>query len=226
MADRALVGVKIYYAVQTGRTVSEMKRARAVAVMPKLIPSIHVAGPDIGWLRITNVGPGPALAADLHLVLEPKGWDVPWTAHVISSSESHDFIPTRPGSPTSDWVHLTPMTDEFTHLRLRGTYRDALGTSMKVDERVEIQSWWRTTKTARHLVPPDHVKDISKELEKIRRTMESMDREAERIRVAIEPEDPWRAQARWQPRVDRLPQFLRPRAIAVLRATDRWATRN
>ncbi len=56
-----LVLITAYYAWQTRQTVDELKRARGVAVLPKLAISIRTLSAGIGWIRITNVGPGPAL---------------------------------------------------------------------------------------------------------------------------------------------------------------------
>lgn len=181
------------------------------------------AGPDVGWLRITNAGPGPALDVDVRLTLLPSGWAIPWTSHVIAQGESHDFIPHRPGTPISDWVRLTPLTDEFTHLALTGSYRDALGARLQVNEQIEVQAWWRATKAAHHLVPPNHIKKTADEIEKIRREFEKLVREATRMRQATEPDDPWTTYARWQRRVNRVPERVRPIIVAVLRRLDRWS---
>jgi hypothetical protein len=62
--------------------------------------------------------------------------------------------PIRPGAATPDIIKLTQLTNEFTHLRLTGRHRDALGQPIAVDERVEIREWWRAIQAAHHLAPP------------------------------------------------------------------------
>jgi uncharacterized membrane protein YfcA len=78
-----LVLVTAYYAWQTRRTVIEMKRARATAVLPRVAVKVHTLAGGIGWIRVVNVGPGPALDLDATLTFQPDGWDTRWRAHVL-----------------------------------------------------------------------------------------------------------------------------------------------
>jgi hypothetical protein len=97
--------------------------------------------------------------------------------------------PIRPGAATPDIIKLTQLTNEFTHLRLTGRHRDALGQPIAVDERVEIREWWRAIQAAHHLAPPDYARDTAQELEKLRRLFEGLVREATRVRRVMEHED-------------------------------------
>lgn len=86
---------------------NEMRTARGVAVMPKLVHTIRVDGPGVGWLRITDAGAGPASDVDVALILGPHGREIPWFQPVVAAGEGHGFIPERPGRPVHEWVRLT-----------------------------------------------------------------------------------------------------------------------
>ena len=57
----ALVGITGYYAWQNHLMVAEMKAARSIGLLPKLVPSMTYVSPDVSFPRVSNFGPGPAL---------------------------------------------------------------------------------------------------------------------------------------------------------------------
>src|SRR5947209_8071758 len=61
----ALILVTGYYAFQNRRMVGEMRRAREVAVMPKLAIEFAFFGPMNVNVAIKNIGPGVALDVDV-----------------------------------------------------------------------------------------------------------------------------------------------------------------
>lgn len=69
----ALVLVTAYYAWQNRQMVQEMRAARAVSVLPKVVVRWTYVGPGIGLPHITNVGVGAALDVDVELAFEPGG---------------------------------------------------------------------------------------------------------------------------------------------------------
>ncbi len=157
-----LVMVTVYYAYQTHLTVEEMKAGRSAQVFPHLIPTIKMYGGGGGVLRVTNAGPGPALAVDVRLVLEPGGKERPWKTPVVAPGEQHEFVP-EPDGPNG-LMSLDALTAKYSTYRLHGTYKDALGTPHTVDESLDIREFWETTKAVEHLRPDDHIADISKSL--------------------------------------------------------------
>lgn len=86
-----LVVVTAYYAWQTQRTVQEMRRARSAAVLPRLAVSVKALGAGVGWPEVANIGPGPAIDAEVRLSFQPAGPQVLWRAHVVASGESRDL---------------------------------------------------------------------------------------------------------------------------------------
>jgi hypothetical protein len=212
----ALVVITAYYAWQNRRMANEMRTARAVAVLPKVVPSIKIAAPDIAWIRVSNVGPGPALEVNASITLEPGGWKVEWLAHVVAPAETHDFIPKRPGPGSTDIIRLTALTEEFSHVRLQGSCRDGLGGAHRIDERIEIREWWRKLQAANHLRDRDELHELRVEVEKLRKAMERVADNLKRW-FDVEHPDDWAIDFRWKQRVDRLPGFLRAPAWRLIR---------
>jgi len=160
-----LVIVTAYYAYQTHLTVEEMKAGRSAHVFPHLVPAMKMFGGGGGVLRVTNAGPGPALDVNIRIALEPGGQERPWHAPVVAPGEHHEFIP-DPDGPNG-LMDLDALTAKYSTYRLRGTYKDALGTAHTVDESFDIREFWETTKAVEHLMPEDHVRDIAKALKKL-----------------------------------------------------------
>lgn len=209
----ALVFITGFYAWQNRRMANEMKAARAVTILPKLVPSIKVVAPDVAWLRVSNAGPGPALDVDVSISLEPGDWEILWRAHIVAAAEAHDFAPKHRGAEDGGIVRLTALTQEFTHVRLLGRCRDALGGVHQIDERIEIREWWRVLQEANHIVDKDELHELRVEAEKLRKATEKMAGTLQRWHDAEWP-DQWTTDFRWRQRVDRMPARLRSPAGA------------
>jgi hypothetical protein len=67
-----LVAVNVYYAVQNGRVLEEMRSTRLLNVRPRLALGIHMPGPTTGFVTVTNVGSGAALDVDVNLELQAQ----------------------------------------------------------------------------------------------------------------------------------------------------------
>lgn len=186
----ALVVATIYYAWQTHQTVEELRRTRGVAVLPRLVASIYPKAAGIGWIRIANVGPGPALDVAATLTFEPGGGTVGWRSHVVASGEVHELGPSPDGPDGESEYRIEELTKRFTHLRFAATYRDALGDSQSINEAVEIRDWWRAVKAANEHTPHDWSEETAKELEKIGEGIGNLAEEAYRARRARQPEVP------------------------------------
>lgn len=140
----ALIAVTIYYAWQTGRTVGEMRRARQIAVLPKLAIEFHFIGPMNAALAIRNVGPGPALGVDVKLIYETvdSDQDPPerrWRRNVMASGEQFEFFP--PGGANASSIDALSAT--YKAVRLVGTMEDATGSHHKVEESLGDLADWR-----------------------------------------------------------------------------------
>jgi hypothetical protein len=172
----ALVVVTIYYAWQTRQTVAELRRARSASVLPRITVSIRTLSAGVGWVKLSNVGPGAALDVDARMTLIPNGWEIPWRAHVVAPGEYHEFIPTPADDPNAQLGYLDRLIERFDHIHLVATYKDALGGSYTTDESIEIRDWWRGVVAAHSLVVHDPQQDQASELEKIRKVLEGIAR--------------------------------------------------
>lgn len=127
----ALVGATAYYAWQNRHMVREMAATRAVSVMPKLALEWHGVNPTISFVKLVNVGPGPALNADIEVVFVPKDADGSppadhrrWKTSVVASGEQQTFLPKGTNGGIADMEQLGNLYDR---VELRGAYEDVLG---------------------------------------------------------------------------------------------------
>jgi hypothetical protein len=183
----ALVLVTMYYAWQTRKMVGEMEQARAATVLPRIAVSVNPISGLVGWIRLTNVGPGPALDVRATIKLEPDGFEIKWHAHVVAPNESHDSIPTPPDEPTAQLGYLERLTERFDRVTLVASYRDALGKPHETRETIEIREWWKSLIAAGHLAIHDYPAEAVDEFVKIRKSLDKLVGEAERLRRQPKP---------------------------------------
>lgn len=164
-----LVLVTGYYAWQTRTMAREMRSARLLSLLPKLVLDIKMIDPAFGVVVVRNVGAGPAIDADLTLTFEgseaAEREDRSWLAHVIAPGEQHPFVPPKGVMTMDGFVAKHPA------ISLSGTIWDAFDQKHAVDERIEIAEAWARLKNAlRHWAPTPEEK-IAAEVEKIRRKL-------------------------------------------------------
>ncbi len=175
VANIALVVVTRNYARATNRMVEEMKAARGVQVLPRVVPTIARLHAGHALLRVTNVGPGPALDAHLEILQEPNGPSREWSSPLIAPQEVHDFFPTPPdGNPDRNFLHLDAITEVYERFRIRGSFRDVLGQLHRFDEAVDLREHWRLGKAADHAMPDDWPKESARRLEGIEKNLKAM----------------------------------------------------
>jgi hypothetical protein len=206
-----LVAVTAYYAWQTRRTVVEMRKARASAVLPRVMITIKALGAQIGWPQITNVGVGPAIDVRARMTYLPGGPEVVWRAHVLAPGEVHQLFAPDPDSPGQVIHHLDKLVKHYSHIRLVATYRDALGEAVASDETFEIREWWQIVQDAKVRLPHDPAEETVKELTNIGKQLKSLADDLKALRQRDE-KDPWR----WEYCIRRLPPRLQPPARRVL----------
>jgi hypothetical protein len=193
--------------------VGEMRRARSAAVLPRLAIGIRPIVGGFGYLRLSNVGSGPALTVNVTMNIEPGGPVIHWEGHVLVPGEAHEFIP-RAEDKTLDLFRLNALVDRFDHISLHATYKDALGELHKVDDRIEIREWWRALETAHQIVGHDYPQEATNELKKIREVGQRLTTAVEKL--SAEEDNSWK----WESRVRRLPARWQPAARRVLRRFD------
>jgi hypothetical protein len=163
-----LVLVTIYYAIQNGRMVVEMRRTRGLVILPKLALDFHRLGPTTVTLAIKNVGPGAALGVDVKVVWEPlatgERTENRWRRNVLAPGEQADFMP--PGTGLSGNIDSLPA--KYRRVRLVGTMVDAAGVSHGVSEVFDELPEWREVLGDAHqrFVAADPEKRLAEALQK------------------------------------------------------------
>lgn len=134
-----LVWVTGWYAWQTQQMARELRAARGVQVVPKLVPSIKRIGGGHLLPRISNAGVGPALDIGVKLAFEPGGPSVQYVSKLLAAGRSQSFM--IPSGKANDYVDDPHSFAAFQRLRLTGAYRDALGVTVNVDEVVDLSEY-------------------------------------------------------------------------------------
>jgi hypothetical protein len=139
-----LIGVTIYYAIQNARMVGEMRRAREIAVLPKLAVDLNFLGPMNAAVAVRSVGPGPALDIVVRLIYEPTNLDDDpperrWRRNLLASGERLEFFP--PGGANA--TNIDSLSVTYRAIALKGSMRDATGIEHTVDERFDDLAEWR-----------------------------------------------------------------------------------
>jgi hypothetical protein len=169
-----LVLVTAYYAWQTREMAKEMRSARLLSLLPKLVLDVKMIGPTFGDVVVRNVGPGAAIDADLTLTFEGSEAAEPeerqWLAHVIAPGEDHEFLPAHGIGGMDDLVAKHPT------IALAGKIRDAFGQTHVVDERIDVAEFWGRLENANERWVESADRKVVRELEKIRRELEAMRR--------------------------------------------------
>jgi hypothetical protein len=190
-----LVLVTAYYAWQTHEMAQEMRHARLLSLLPKLVLDVEMVGPTYGLIVVRNVGAGPALDVDLHLLFgdtRTEGIEHrQWLAHVIAPGEPHQFLPPEGVSDINGLVGRFPIVS------LRGELRDALNQAHEVNEQMNLQEWWLNLERSKHRwqeAPADRLvrelEESRKELGRMRGELTSVKRAIERRRAEGEEEGP------------------------------------
>ena len=158
-----LVGITGYYALQTKRMAEEMRAARLLNLLPKLVLDVEMIGPAFGDVVVRNVGPGAAVDVDLTLMFEgSEPEERRWLAHVIAPGEKHEFLP-------ADGIgSMDALVAKHPTIALSGTLRDALGQTHTVAERINVAAAWARLKSAQHRWEESAERRVVRELEKIR----------------------------------------------------------
>jgi hypothetical protein len=169
-----LVLVTAYYAWQTREMAKEMRSARLLSMLPKLVLDVKMIGPTFGDVVVRNVGPGAAIDADLTLTFEgsesAEREERQWLAHVIAPGENHEFLPAHGIGGMDDLVAKHPT------IALEGKIRDAFGQTHVVDERIDVAEFWGRLENANERWVENADRKVVRELEKIRKELEAMRR--------------------------------------------------
>jgi hypothetical protein len=166
----ALVGVTAYYGYETYQMVTEMRKARGVAVLPKPAPTMTYLAPDVAMPTIVNAGPGAAIDVYVEMWLDPgNGHRRQWRTPLLAPGERHEFFLEKKGG--SGLGRMSEVTKEYRYLRMRGTCRDPLGASHTFDDTADIREWWNLLQESGERLQPDHPKEIADSLKTIAKSL-------------------------------------------------------
>lgn len=168
----ALVVITAYYAWQTYRMAKEMRRARGAQILPKIVPNLELIGAGGAFLRIDNVGPGPALRVEVEFWLEPNGDRRRWRSPLIASGGGQSFDPLP--DEGSQALQLDHLISRFTELCLAGASYDALGRRHAIEERLELRQFWTIHKAAVAMQPHDRQREMARHLEQIAKDLKGL----------------------------------------------------
>lgn len=176
IATVVLVGITGFYAWETREMVNEMREARGAQVLPHVVPTLGYFAPLFGFLRIQNVGSGPAVDVNVRVQLDDGAvFAKPWRAGFLVPGEFHDLLP--PDDSSGELLRLDPLTATFQFLRVIGTCRDALGREHTIDAACDSREMWTATREANVRLPDE---SIPKRLEKIEKAIRDHSKASER----------------------------------------------
>jgi hypothetical protein len=162
-----LVIVTLWYAWQTRQMVSQMESARAAQIRPHLALGVDLDRGAV-FLRVVNVGAGPAMSVDVRLESEP-GDDVriPYMTPVLAPGAGQSFIVRDSTSQAVKDLKELVHTLQAKRVKLTGTFTDALGRGHQVADSLSLEEYsnayysrsWRAQ-------PDDQLKRIADALER------------------------------------------------------------
>ncbi len=163
-----LAAATLFYAWQTFNMVSEMRRARGVSVLPRLALSFNYMGPNVVFVVVRNEGLGPAFDVNATLTYEPDAVTNRWQTPVMAPGQSHRFFPKAKDGTSS--------LGQYDRLLLKADYLDALGASHSISEERHPKVYWESMVDSRMLYDEDALTEIKREIEKIRKAVETLAR--------------------------------------------------
>lgn len=173
-----LVGTTAWYALETFKMRREMTATREQAIAPHLVLDFKPLSTVYVVPRLKNIGSGAI--TDIELVLTFVGWSADtadvtrlWRHQLMTPGEAHSFLP--PEVVPGQLLDTQGLAKAYSSITAVGTGRDVVGKEVAIDARIdEISKWQKLSAEAlQHYVDEDPLSEIAKEVEKIRRALES-----------------------------------------------------
>lgn len=165
-----LVGINVYYAWQSRRTIAEMEIARKAEFMPHVKASLSFIGPVFLVLGLTNFGKGPAIDVKATITFSPSNETRFWEQHVMSPSESiRIFLPEG---------NIDKVCEKAARISVKGKYTDIFGQHFEVDEVIDTKDFIEKVKQLKQLVEldlPRLVRGIKEEISKVNGAVERIE---------------------------------------------------
>ena len=167
-----LVLVTGYYAMQTRRTVSEMRKATVAQFRPHLKLSLDFMGPVSIMMKITNVGRGAALNVDIRFWTSRNNIKQ-WSVSVLEAGDyERFFIPTTPGKHRKSMNYFK---QNPTVLKMEGSHTDIPGENHQVEDEIDLTRFVKQVAGVSQLYREPELQKIAREIEKMRRTLKKIE---------------------------------------------------
>jgi len=171
-ATLLLVIVTAYYAIQTSKTVNEMKKATEAEFLPSLRLALGWIGPVNTQLVVTNAGKGAAIGIKAKFgVRELKDSGRSWTWPMLMPGERETMeiaVGPEKYETSMDFFKGTQSTLDF-----QAEYSDILGKPHSISHSLDITAQLKQFERTQVGYDEDEVARIREQLEKIARWLES-----------------------------------------------------
>lgn len=181
-----MVGVTGYYAWQTRNTVDAIEKSTEAQFLPHVKMWIFMPGPTYPFLKIGNVGVGPAMNIVVRFrVKELNGSDRTWKTPLLSRGDSQQFwIPIGPDKKDATDEPLPFFEKNQSTLTMEATYDDILGKSHQASDTIDLTAWVIQFGKVSAVWEQERLKQIQEEILEIRKTLEPLAKVAHEVDLA------------------------------------------
>ena len=177
VATVVLVIVTGYYAWQNHQMVGEMRQARIDSVRPHLVASLEFIGTRHFAVRVSNVGQGPALDADLTLTFAslpdgPGDDRRRYRPAVVQQGEHFTFLVPDVEGQRGRMMDATEVSMAFDRIEFRAMVTDGNGERLAQGNTIaDLKAVDDETKSAMILAVDPPIEKIARAVEKIEKKL-------------------------------------------------------
>lgn len=158
-ATSSLVVIGGWYAFETHRIINRMDLEREILTRPFVGLQVIPWAPKLLKLRIQNLGAGPALDLEVHIVaLTDAGNDVrDWSCPLLASGKYEEVpFPIPPGSTKSEGFNLDQIRERVSTITTSFSYKGATGKVYERQESIDIEKLTDVWAESQMLATEDH----------------------------------------------------------------------
>lgn len=133
ISEWATIGLLIVtgiYASLTFLILGEQRKARRELFKPKLYAKLYYHQPVIPYIKVTNVGKGSALDADIKITTEPKNDEISWHTEFLEPNEYQCFMLKE--------VTISEIIKKYNKIIVKTNYRDIYEKSKPIFQEIII----------------------------------------------------------------------------------------
>jgi hypothetical protein len=180
ISTSTLAIITAVYVYLTHKIFKEQEVARKEAVIPKLMGKLHYVGPVSPYLRIENVGRGPAIESYVEFRVLPNGGEHKWYHPLISPHEHFTLtLPLSEKERKSD-----ALFQKYDSIELQYQYKDLYGKIYEDQSKIDLKEFHKglTEGNSRVLWEQEDLKKIAQHLDQIRKDIHYIHEDFSRIR--------------------------------------------